>query len=212
MSGTQYQLVVRKGPTVGEIIPLDLPIMTLGRDPVADAVINDPEISRQHTRLIRTPNGFSIQDLGSTNGTFVNGERIGGEPVDLEPNQTISMGSGVTLIYEIVLPDTADLNEVDDYSVETAVDTDPADAFFYTPADDEPPVPYEEPDYEASEPIAYNDQYEPEPPVENKPNNQQRNLIIVFSLFFILCCCCSFLAFMWFYGGDWMLEQMGLIP
>ena len=212
MSEIQYQLVVRKGPTVGEIIPLDLPIITLGRDPVADAVINDPEISRQHTRFTRSPNGFTVQDLGSTNGTFVNGERIGGEPVELQPNQTISMGSGVTLVYEVILPDTADLEEVDEYEVETAVDQDPSDAFFYTPADDAPPPTYQEPAYEEAEPIAYNDNYGAEPSIENQPNNQRRNIIIVFSLFLVLCCCCSFLTFMWFYGGDWMLQQMGLIP
>ena len=204
MSVNQYQLTVRKGPTVGEIFPLDLPIMTLGRDPIADIVINDPEISRQHTRFTRTPDGFSVQDLGSTNGTFVDGERIGGDAVQLHPNQTISIGSGVTLFYEqIEAP-----YQPDEYDTE-----DPADAFFYVPNEPGEPeeiienVSYNEPVYQ-NDPVYTSP---PQYPVETPPNNNRRNIIIVASILLILCCCCSFLAFMWFYGGDWMLEQMGLI-
>lgn len=198
MSVNQYQLTVRKGPTVGEIFPLDLPIITLGRDPIADIVINDPEISRQHTRLTRTPEGFSIQDLGSTNGTFVNGDRIGGDPVQLQPNQTISMGSGVTLIYEQI--ETA--YEPAEY------DTDPADAFFYVPNEtNEPEEVFEEAEYH--QPV-----YTPPPPASLEPpsGKNRRNVIIIASTLLILCCCCSFLLFMWYYGGDWLLQQMGLIP
>ena len=222
MSENQYQLVVRKGPVVGEIIPLDLPIVTVGRDPVSDAVINDPEISRQHTRFIRSPSGFTVQDLGSTNGTFVNGDRIGGEPVELISGQTISMGSGVTLLYEVILPETADLeqadDDVDEFSLytEDEVEQDPADAFFYAPAEQEDSSPsYEAPAYEppASEPVSYNAYDDPSATTTgDEENKSQRNMIIAIAmLFFILCCCCSFLTFMWFYGGDWLLEQMGLI-
>ncbi len=204
MSVKQYQLTVRKGPTVGEIFPLDLPIITIGRDPIADIVINDPEISRQHTRLTRTPTGFSIQDLGSTNGTFINGERIGGDPVELQPDQTISMGSGVTLLYEQI--ETTYEPETDD--------ADPADAFFYVPDESNEPeeiienVQNDEPVY-SSDPVYTSP---PQIPIETPPTNNRRNIIIIVSILLILCCCCSFLAFMWFYGGDWMLEQMGLLP
>ena len=82
----------------GHIYPLNAILVTLGRDPLADIVISDPEVSRQHARLMETENGYELQDLGSTNGTFVDGQRLGGEVVVLQPGQQIEMGSGVMLL------------------------------------------------------------------------------------------------------------------
>ena len=48
---------------------------TLGRDD-CDVVLSDPEVSRRHAVVAEGPDGFTIEDLGSTNGTWVNGERI----------------------------------------------------------------------------------------------------------------------------------------
>ena len=62
--------------------------MTIGRDPMAEITINDPEVSRRHARLIGTLSGYRIQDLGSTNGTFVDDIRLGGEPLDLNIGQS----------------------------------------------------------------------------------------------------------------------------
>ncbi|HFE66417.1 MAG TPA: FHA domain-containing protein, partial [Chloroflexi bacterium] len=145
---TQYQLVVRKGPTVGQAIVLDLPVMTIGRDPISDVVLNDPEVSRQHVRLTLTEDGYSAQDLGSTNGTFIDGDRIGGEPVTLQPGQKLSLGSGVTMIYEQV-------GAADESSKMTMVgDLDaPPDEPAYTPPPPPPPAP---------EPV-----YTPPPPPES---------------------------------------------
>ena len=50
---------------------------TLGRDD-CDVVLSDPEVSRRHAFVGESADGFTIEDLGSTNGTFVNGERIDG--------------------------------------------------------------------------------------------------------------------------------------
>jgi predicted component of type VI protein secretion system len=67
---------------------------------MADIVVTDPEVSRQHARLTRTDGGYEIQDLGSTNGTFLDGQRLRGEPQPLSPGQVIKMGSNVSLVYE----------------------------------------------------------------------------------------------------------------
>jgi pSer/pThr/pTyr-binding forkhead associated (FHA) protein len=67
---------------------------------MVDIVLTDPEVSRQHARLILTDTGYQIQDLGSTNGTFVDGRRLGGEQVVLVPGVIITMGSNVTLVYD----------------------------------------------------------------------------------------------------------------
>jgi len=51
-------------------------IKTVGRAPRADFVVNAPLVSRLHCRLTLQPGGLLVEDLESTNGTFVNGERV----------------------------------------------------------------------------------------------------------------------------------------
>ena len=100
MNEQQFHLTVSKGPELGRVIELTSVTMTIGRDPLSEIMINDPEVSRRHARLVATQSGYQIQDLGSTNGTFVDGVRLGGEPVDLQPGQVITIGAGVALTYQ----------------------------------------------------------------------------------------------------------------
>lgn len=51
-------------------------IKTVGRAPRADFVVDAPLVSRLHCRLSLHPDGLLVEDLESTNGTFVNGERV----------------------------------------------------------------------------------------------------------------------------------------
>lgn len=96
----QYQFVVRKGPKVGQVFRLLQDVVSIGRDPLSDIVINDPEISRQHARLVRIERGYAIEDFGSTNGTHIDGEKLEpGSETELMPGQLVSMGSGVILLY-----------------------------------------------------------------------------------------------------------------
>ena len=53
-------------------------VITIGRDGSNDVIIDHPLASRRHARLERTEDGFAVRDLESTNGTFVNQERIAG--------------------------------------------------------------------------------------------------------------------------------------
>ncbi|MEM7800855.1 MAG: FHA domain-containing protein, partial [Chloroflexota bacterium] len=94
-----FQLVVRRGPKSGETFELKAQTVIIGRDSTADIIINDPEVSRNHCRLI-LDRSYYLQDLGSTNGTFVDGQRLGGEPVRLSNGQILQLGSNVTLLYQ----------------------------------------------------------------------------------------------------------------
>lgn len=51
-------------------------VLTVGRSPECDIHINDPGLSRIHARLVPTEDGVRIEDLESTNGTFINGRRV----------------------------------------------------------------------------------------------------------------------------------------
>jgi hypothetical protein len=99
MQGSSFRLIVRRGPQPNQIYELNKGIITIGRDITNDIVINDPEVSRHHCRLTQGGGGYTVEDLGSTNGTFVNGQRLtGARP--LSHGDTLGMGETVTLAYE----------------------------------------------------------------------------------------------------------------
>ncbi len=98
--GDSFRFIVRRGPQPNQSYDLNKDIVTLGRDITNDIVINDPEVSRHHLRMTRGAGGFTMEDLGSTNGTFVNGQRLtGARP--LRPGDMIGLGETVTLAYEM---------------------------------------------------------------------------------------------------------------
>lgn len=94
-----FQLTMRVGPTPGKALQLNLPEMILGRDIQADLVIQDAEVSRRHARLTLQGNTYMIEDLGSTNGTFINGQRLMAPHV-LQPGDLIMLGEKISLVYE----------------------------------------------------------------------------------------------------------------
>ena len=236
MADTQYQLIVRKGPKVGESFLLETVSLTIGRDPVSDIVLNDPEVSRQHARFTQTETGYQVQDLGSTNGTFVNGQRLESELADLQPGFTVSMGSGVTLLYEAVptgdnlaatMIDQSGLGEIVHMGSDMAdLDEELAAAVPVLPVlEDEPRIPSDwEPDPSPpfTPPPPEPSSFEPKPPITAVPlvptsdndedaKKKRRNTTIIVAVAFLLLCCCGFLAFMYYIGGDLLLESLGLV-
>ena len=95
-----FRLVARRGPQPNQAFELSKEITTLGRDITNDIVINDRETSRNHLRLMRSGDTVSIEDLGSTNGTFVNGKRASGV-TPLQNGDMIGLGETVLLALEL---------------------------------------------------------------------------------------------------------------
>lgn len=99
MSEAPFKLVVRTGPNPGMVFELTKEVTLVGRDVTNDIPLGDPEVSRQHARLTSTPGGYVVEDLGSTNGSFVNGERLVAPRV-LSHGDLLGFGENVTLIFE----------------------------------------------------------------------------------------------------------------
>jgi ribosomal protein L40E len=84
-------LVVRSGGgRAGETFPLEGDRVTVGRSPDCEIFLDDVTVSRKHAALTKDGNGFSIQDEGSLNGTFVNKKRV--EGAQLEDGDEIQIG------------------------------------------------------------------------------------------------------------------------
>lgn len=279
MLNKTYQLIIRKGPNEGQEFPLTSVITTIGRDPMADITINDPELSRLHARLVETAVGYELEDLGSTNGTYVDGQLVAGAPVPLQPGQEIAMGSQVILLLvaletavapeatiiappepeeavewaaavegeegetAVALPDTVqEIEAVEEAEAPAAIapDEDPMlpPAFDDLPAyPDLPEIPlpdkadFDLPDLPEfpeldEEPIIRRTPPPPRkapprvvpaepggPPPKSGGMTTKRVVgILAGVLALMICCCCGLLIFMWQWGGDWLLQQMQLIP
>jgi two-component system cell cycle sensor histidine kinase/response regulator CckA len=73
---------------------------TLGRSPDSTIMIDDAEVSRHHARIARTVSGFELEDLGSRNGTFVNGARVARHT--LAPGDKLRLGPHSVLQFQAV--------------------------------------------------------------------------------------------------------------
>lgn len=73
-------LLVQEGESPKTQWPLAKPAVIIGRDADSDIQINDRQVSRQHAEITRTIEGYTVRDLGSKNGTFLNGEAVNEQP------------------------------------------------------------------------------------------------------------------------------------
>jgi FHA domain/zinc-ribbon domain len=83
-------LVVKRGPGAGSRYLLDSDLTTAGRHPESDIFLDDVTVSRRHAEFYRHPRGFTVRDVGSLNGTYVNRERI--EEADLSDGDEVQVG------------------------------------------------------------------------------------------------------------------------
>jgi S1-C subfamily serine protease len=84
-------LTGNSGPGAGKEVALEGDAVVIGREPDCDLVLDDDEVSRHHAEIRRTAGGAEIRDLGSRNGTWVDGTRISG-PTPLRGGETVKVG------------------------------------------------------------------------------------------------------------------------
>jgi len=174
----QFQFVMRSGPTTGKVFPLEGEEIIVGRDASSGVAINDAEVSRKHARLSLQGPAYAIQDLGSTNGTFVNSQRIATTQV-LNPGDTVSFGENIVLQYDVVFDPNATMVA----SPKTPVT--PMPALKPVPAPTPAPVPAQAPVYSGQVPV-------PPPPLSASPVKKRGSrvwIILIIVVVLILCLC-----------------------
>lgn len=95
---THTILEIIQGPDQGRRFPLQGEEIHIGRHSQCEVVLNDLEVSRRHLKITRVGSTWVIDDLGSTNGTWVNGQRVAKQV--LSPGDRVEIGQTVLLVRE----------------------------------------------------------------------------------------------------------------
>lgn len=85
-----YVLIVERGPRTGMTFRLPQGNTTVGRHPESDIFLNDVTVSRHHCRFVLKDDELTVEDSGSTNGTYVNEARVDGTA--LQPGDEVLVG------------------------------------------------------------------------------------------------------------------------
>ena len=161
-------VLVRSGARKGDRHQIRVPIANLGRADYNDVVIADPSVSTMHAKLQHRGGIWMLSDLGSTNGTFVDGELASGE-VPLGPGTIIRLGE-VSLSFE-PLEDSV----VDAVSGQTQVMHPPVEPTPY-------PVRPMEPMSTAAEPARRPAPARPKKPAPKPPERSRASLYVLLVL------------------------------
>ena len=97
-SPSSAKLTIKTDPDSGKVVELTKSTLVIGRSAPADLIIVNPEISRRHARLLFQQGNYILEDLGSSNGTFLNGQRLGDSQV-LADGAEIQLGGEVRLVF-----------------------------------------------------------------------------------------------------------------
>lgn len=90
-SGRAPSLVVTDGALAGTTLPLGRSDIIVGRSPDSALVLNDTYSSSRHARFFLKQGAWWVEDLQSTNGTYINGQKIT-TPVQLQPGMAVTVG------------------------------------------------------------------------------------------------------------------------
>jgi len=89
-------LILQEGNSLQRQWPLDASEVLIGRSPDCRIIVNDRQASRRHARIACTPEGYILEDLGSKNGTYLNGQRLT-QPVRLVDGDEIGIAFAARL-------------------------------------------------------------------------------------------------------------------
>jgi len=178
----QFRLVVKAGAAAGRVFELNREVVIIGRSQQCDLVVEEPELSRQHARFVRQGGGYLLEDLGSTNGTFVNGVRLTA-PRRLQPGDEIRLGPKTVMVYEPVV-----------FDAEATVAVEPAATVRPAPARPGAPPPRPEPRVVGQVP--------PAAAAEAPP--KKRNWLLIGCLVVALLAVCFIAGVLWYIDANYL--------
>ncbi|MCB2210148.1 FHA domain-containing protein [bacterium] len=211
MAAPVFQLTMRSGPTPGKVFPLEQQEILLGRDLANEIAISDPEVSRRHARFLLQEDNVIIEDLGSTNGTFLNGQRIS-SPQQLRPGDVITFGENIVVVFnksdydpDATVVSTGMDNTVQPEKPKSAPPQAAPTPQPYTPAPETPH--YEQPSAPSSRPQ--------QPPAKEKKGLPSWLIILIVAIVVVACVIAVTLYFMpasWWCGITFNMLEGCPIP
>jgi pSer/pThr/pTyr-binding forkhead associated (FHA) protein len=215
----QHRLVAMEGPDQGRAYPLQGMICTLGRASDNTLVVDSPRVSRHHAQIRLLPSGAVIEDMGSTNGTWVNQRRLRG-PHQLSSGDAISLADFISFRYEVEGEMRTEQVEGADRGRSTQVMGDdlpvPDD---YAEAHD---YPTPEPET-GSDDVVFTPAYEPVTPggtapqvgepVEARDRRPTWVYILIGILVLVIFACVAFAVYLWFAPlefWEWVFDLFGV--
>jgi hypothetical protein len=191
-----FKLSVRQGPRPNLVFELDADSYTIGREAGNEIVIEDPQVSRRHATLTRQGASYLLEDIGSTNGTYVNGKRVTA-PVLLSNGDMIGLADTVVLTVQAPLTTGGDATVISDAAHYDAAHYVPPTEPAFTPPAVAQPVqaspavrqPAYTPPPQYVPPPQYAPPPAPEPAIPIKADNRRTIMIGVGCLALILVVC-----------------------
>ena len=182
MSQIFARLVMQRGPQPNQTFDLVEEKISIGRSPNNTIPIPDPEISRKHAQLVWQGDGYALEDLGSTNGSFVNARRIIGF-TPLGHGDVIELGEAISLLYLVEAAEAATV------IAESEMDT----GRWQAPAERYAPEPVYTPPAAQASPLPVYDPVSVPPqaePAERRGFSCQQQLLLGCGLVVLLLFCC----------------------
>jgi predicted component of type VI protein secretion system len=209
MNGTGAKLVVHGSLSAQDEYELPEGTTKIGREAFNDIVLYDPEVSRNHALIKFHEGRYVIEDLGSTNGTFINGRRITA-PMPLHNGDVIDMGEGVSATFYglsgSIVETVVQAEEQDDLDKTMAEPETPIDVSLAPTAEEPLYVPQaatqvEDPEYEPpavqqaelKQTVLEQEEFPQTitPPEQELPTNRRRYLAVSSCLFFLFIVACA---------------------
>jgi predicted component of type VI protein secretion system len=163
------RLVVENGLSKGDEYIVRKPVTLIGRNESCDLIVSDPLVSRRHCQISWDGVYCTVEDLGSTNGTFVNGRRVTG-PVLLSNGDMLGFADTVVLAVQVVTA-ASDATVVSRSAGATGVAPTTAPAFAPPP----PPPTRPAPQPQAQQPMM-------QPPMLQQPANNNTGRYVLIGL------------------------------
>ena len=195
----QHTLIVNSGPNVGQTYVLHDMVSTLGRSADNTIVLDSTRVSRYHVKITILPDGAVIEDTGSTNGTFVNGQQITTQ-YQLSAGDIIGVADYISFQYIHEDIGGSSTHSPVFSTGSTQIMGGPGGAETGQMGSGSPHIPTHTPDY-ASSAFVPHDHPNMQPsimPVKNDKKRPTTLYVIIAVLVVFICLCVALAIFLWF--------------